>query len=118
MRNLLDFFKAWGAQAFIACDQATNAILMPLLTWSVGYADETLSARCWRAFDARKPWGRTLMPMIDWLFSWQKPVPDITNADGEMVRRHCERAFYKERLRRGLPPEYRDNLDAAKGPRP
>lgn len=108
MKTLIDNIKAYGAQVFIAFDQAVNAIFMPLITWSIGYADETLSARAWRMHVAKRFWGRVLMPLIDWLFAWQSPDPEIRDAAGDMIRGHCERAFRKEQLRRGLPPAYRE----------
>ena len=40
--------KAYGEQVFIALDQLANALIPPL-EGSVSYADETLSARCYRA---------------------------------------------------------------------
>jgi hypothetical protein len=62
-------------QIMIAFDQLINAILG-------GYAQETLSARCWRLRDFQ-PY-KTLRPVIDWAFRiWG---PD-----------HCENSF-KNRL--------------------
>jgi len=67
-------------QVLIAIDQLAN-------TLAGGWADETLSARCWRekrAFAVR---------IIDALFFLE---PD-----------HCENAWIAERLRKQLPKEYR-----------
>ena len=71
-------------QVAIAFDQLINAA-------AGGYADETMSARCWR-LRARRPY-RWLRPVIDWIFFWQ--------AD------HCRTAYESERLRSQLPAEYR-----------
>jgi hypothetical protein len=101
-----EFFKAWGAQSFIALDQAANAIFGPVFSWTVGYADETLSARAWRC--RAKPWGRVFLPLIDLLFLWQ--TPDVNDDAGQPIRSHCHRAYLKEGLRRNLPPEYRDGV--------
>ena len=91
----LDFFKAWGAQTFIAADQLINAALGPIFSWTIGYADETLSARAWRC--RAKPWGRVFRPVIDALFIWQR-----------WDMNHCQRAYESEHARRNLPPEYRE----------
>ncbi len=79
-------------QLFIATDQLLNVFLL-------GYADETLSARAWRAFDKGRIFGKLFKPAIDFLFIWQ-PQP---NDKG-----HCYNAYLKEIDRRNLPPEYRD----------
>jgi hypothetical protein len=122
---------AWSAlrslllQALLLIDQAANAILLGLgavvmaMVTGEGQApawgDETLSAHAWRAEQARKPWARLLRPLIDLLFLWQAPLPEVNAAAKRIVRGHCERAFWKKRLRLGLPPEYRDG-DRAAGP--
>lgn len=93
----MDFLKAWGVQAFIAFDQLLNAVFGPVFSWTVGYADETLSARAYRCRD--KPWGRLFLPVIDALFFWQEQEFGIAS--------HCHRAYLKETERRNLPPEYR-----------
>jgi hypothetical protein len=86
------FLRAWFEQTFIAADQLVNAALGPLFSWTIGWADETLSARAWRCRD--KPWGRVMRPVIDLLFVWQGPG-------------HCRRAYETEIARRNLHPEYR-----------
>lgn len=87
-------------QVFIAADQLANALIPPFITLS--YADETLSARTYRAAKRGKRVGRAAMPVIDFVFSlWQR------NADGSRRLNHCEQAYYTERERRNLPPEYR-----------
>ena len=52
--------------------------------------------------------GRLLMPVIDALFFWQEQDDEVNAIAGEVVRSHCRRAYYKEILRRSLPPEYRE----------
>jgi hypothetical protein len=68
----------------VAFDQLVNAILG-------GYADETISARCWR-LRAIQPYS-TLQPIIDGLFFWQQE--------------HCHAAYESERMRAQVPLEYR-----------
>jgi hypothetical protein len=69
----------------VALDQLVNAVLG-------GYADETMSARCWRLRSARPySW---LRRAVDLLFWFQK--------------NHCQTAYESERLRSQLPAEYRD----------
>jgi hypothetical protein len=103
--RLKAFFVGWFGESFLAIDQAINAIVMPLVTWSVGMSDETLSARAWRSRNHR--WAKALRPAIDFLFSWQKPDPTVADENGP-VQGHCQRAYLREKLRRGLPPEYAD----------
>lgn len=88
------FFIDWFAQSFIAVDQAVNAVFTPLFTLRVGWADETLSARTYRAAKRGKIVGRALQPIINALFFWQGPD-------------HCRNAYMKEQQRANLPPEYR-----------
>ena len=85
--------KAWGEQVFIALDQLANA-LPPPIDGTVGYADETLSARCYRAHRDGKIMGKLFMPLIDLLFFWQGPG-------------HCKNAYIKEFERKNYPDEYR-----------
>ena len=85
--------KAYGEQCFIAFDQLVNALIPPL-DGTVSYADETLSARCYRAHRDGKVLGRLLMPVIDLLFIWQGPD-------------HCKNAYIKEFERKNYPDEYR-----------
>ena len=40
------------------------------------------------------------------LFLWQKPDDEVNAKAGRVIAAHCERAFWKEVLRRELPPEY------------
>ena len=84
----------WLHQLFLVCDQAVNVLLTPFQHGA--WADETMSARCWRAYRDGKPWGRVMRPVIDWLFAWQ-------NAHGG----HCFKAYQNERDRMHSPPEQR-----------
>ena len=84
--------KEYGVQCFIAFDQLVNALIPPL-DGTVSYADETLSARCYRAHRDGKIMGRVLMPVIDLLFFWQGPG-------------HCKNAYIKEFSRKNYPDEY------------
>lgn len=70
-------------QILIAIDQLINAVFG-------GWADETLSARCWRCRYIQ-PF-KTLQPVIDRLFF--DPA-------------HCVDSYLSERKRSQLPPEYR-----------
>ena len=72
-------------QVLIAFNQLINALFS-------GWADETLSARCYR----EKRWFRHV---IDLLFFWHK------NSEGK--RNHCEQCYRHERERKDLPEEYR-----------
>ena len=71
-------------QVLVALDQLVNAA-------AGGYADETMSARCWR-LRARRPYS-ALRPIIDGIFFWQTD--------------HCQSAYESERVRSHLPAEYR-----------
>ena len=85
--------KEWGVQILLALDQLAN-VLPPPIDGTVGYADETLSARCYRAHRDGKIMGRVFMPLIDLLFFWQGPG-------------HCRNAYIKEFERKNYPDEYR-----------
>ena len=90
------YFRAWldyPVQVFIAVDQVANALIPPLFG-TLSYADETLSARSYRAHRDGKLFGKLTMKPIDLLFFWQGPE-------------HCKNAWRKEIERRNLPPEYR-----------
>lgn len=89
----LHLIKEWGVQIFLALDQFAN-VLPPPLDGTVGYADETLSARCYRAHRDGKVMGKVFMPLIDLLFFWQGPG-------------HCKSAYIKEFERKNYPSEYR-----------
>jgi hypothetical protein len=85
--------KAYGVQVFIAVDQLCNALIPPI-DGTLSYADETLSARSYRAHRDGKLLGKITMPVIDLLFWWQGP-------------RHCYHAYRKEIDRKQYPAEYR-----------
>ena len=86
--------KAYGEQVLIALDQLANALIPPL-DGTISYADETLSARCYRAHRDGKRFGLGFMPPIDWFFGlWQGPG-------------HCKNAYIKEFERKNYPDEYR-----------
>lgn len=90
------YWQAWAqypTQVFIAFDQLVNAVIPPILG-TLSYADETLSARSYRAYRDGKLLGRLTLPAIDLLFRWQ-------------AKEHCKNAWIKETERRNLPPEYR-----------
>ena len=74
-------------QILIAIDQLANTVIG-------GYADETLSARCYRAHRDGKIMGKLFMRPIDLLFFWQGPG-------------HCKNAYIKEFERKNYPDEYR-----------
>lgn len=100
-----DRWLQYPQQVFIGVDQLLNAMIPPIFTLS--YADETLSARTYRAARRGKLIGRLALPIIDFLFAWQSPDPDIVDEQGNPITGHCERAYRKEQARRNLPPEYR-----------
>lgn len=80
---------------------AAVAVIGLLITWYYKReankrqaADETLSARAYRAHRDGKILGRVFMPVIDLLFFWQGP-------------NHCRNAYIKEFERKNYPEEYR-----------
>ncbi len=93
MMKLTGLLREYGIQCFIAFDQLANALIPPL-DGTVSYADETLSARCYRAHRDEKILGKLFMPLIDMLFFWQGPG-------------HCRNAYIKEFERKNYPEEYR-----------
>lgn len=90
--NAWQRWTQYPQQVGIAFDQFVNALIPPIFTLS--YADETLSARTYRAAKRGKIIGKALMPLIDLLFFWQG-------------KWHCKNAYLKEMERKNLPPEYR-----------
>lgn len=108
--NLRERWTRYPQEVLIAVDQLANAILPPIFTLS--YSDETLSARTYRGARRGRIMGRIALPIIDFLFAWQSPDPDIVDEAGVPIRGHCERAYCKERLRRSLPPEYREDINS------
>ena len=92
----LYLLRDWGVQVFIAFDQLANALIPPL-DGTVSYADETLSARSYRAHRDGKILGKVFMPLIDMLFFWQGAG-------------HCKNAYIKEFERKNYPEEYRQGV--------
>lgn len=91
--KLSGLLRDYGVQVFIAVDQLCNALIPPL-DGTISYADETLSARSYRAHRDGKLLGKLTMPVIDLLFFWQGPG-------------HCKNAYIKEFERKNYPDEYR-----------
>ena len=90
------YWEAWAQypqQLFIAADQLLNALIPPI-DGTVSWADETLSARAYRAHRDGKILGKLFMPAIDLLFFWQGPG-------------HCKNAYISEFERKNFPDEYR-----------
>lgn len=92
MKQVLQLTRAYFEQVFIAADQLVNALIPPI-DGTVSYADETLSARAYRAHRDGKVLGKLFMPLIDVLFFWQGPG-------------HCKNAYTKEFERKNYPTEY------------
>ena len=90
---MIQLLRAYGEQVFIAFDQLANALIPPI-DGTVSYADETLSARCYRAHRDGKIFGKLFMMPIDLLFFWQG-------------HDHCKQAYIKEFERKNYPDEYR-----------
>ena len=80
----------WLLQNGVAFDQQLNAI-------TGGWADETLSSRCYRKAQERKIAARMFLVLIDGVFRI-------------LVRQteHCKKAYTSERMRLQLAPEFRD----------
>lgn len=94
--KILCLIRDYFVQVFLALDQLANALIPPI-DGTIGYADETLSARCYRAHRDGKIFGRIFMPPIDLFFFWQGP-------------NHCRNAYLKEFDRQNYPSEYRDGI--------
>ena len=92
----LTLLRAYGEQVFIALDQLANALIPPI-DGTLSGADETLSARAYRAHRDGKILGRLFMRPIDLLFFWQGPG-------------HCRNAYIKEFERKNYPDEYRSGV--------
>ena len=109
---------ALAKQLLLWLDQGGNVLLCGLVAvvvalftgtrQAVAYADETMSAHCWRSYDRGRIWGRMFMPVIDVLFLWQGEDEEVNERAGRRVVRHCERAFWKELMQREMPPAYRE----------
>jgi hypothetical protein len=110
MASVIRFADAvfrWFVQSWIAIDCFCNVFFLSPLVGSVGMSGESMSAHCYRDTVASRRWALKIMPIIDWMFSWQKPNPLVLDTKGQMIVSHCERAFYKTRMGYYLPPEYR-----------
>lgn len=81
----------WFLQLLIAIDQLLNVLITPLQ--GSAWADETLSARAWRADCDGRWFGCIMRPLIDGLFFWQES--------------HCRSAWLSEFFRQQLPPQDR-----------
>lgn len=73
-------------QILIAIDQLVNTIFG-------GWADETMSSRCWRAEQRGLTYGKICRPLIDAIFFFDK--------------NHCEESYYSELNRMQEPPALR-----------
>lgn len=78
--------KHWILQVLISIDQLLNTIFG-------GYADETLSARAWRAEQDGKILGRFFRPVFDFILFFD---PD-----------HCYNSYLSEIAKRQFPRPYR-----------
>jgi hypothetical protein len=78
--------RRWLKQVLVAVDQLCNAL-------AGGWADETISARCWR-LRQRRGWER-LRRMVD--------AVALLFRD----KIHCEESYRSEQLRLQCPPELR-----------
>ncbi len=90
----------------ISIDQLLRMVVA-LLTGTMGWSDETLSAYAHRAAGYGKLAANAIRAIIDVLFALQSTDPSIVAADGQPIRSHCHRAFERERQKQYLPPEYR-----------
>ena len=82
---------AWFWQFLHALTQILNTMIPPL-DGTVGYADESMSARAYRAKRDGHLLG-WLAAVINGVFFWQDD--------------HCKAAYESEYLRRMVPPEHR-----------
>ena len=78
-------FLRWLKQVAIAVDQLLNALTPG------GWADETISARCWR-LRSRRGWNVARLVIDTVLF---------------FDPNHCEESYKSEQLRTQCAPEYR-----------
>lgn len=117
---------ALGRQFLLWVDQGGNALLVGLYAVLVAaltgerqnpaYADETLSAHAWRSSAKGARWARFFRPLIDLLFLWQGEDEEVNLRARKRVTGHCERAYWKELLRRELPEQYRDFVNKEMSP--
>ena len=78
-------FLHWLKQLFIWLDQGVNVVLF------FGYADETISARCWRLRDC---------------FGWKHARQLIDKVLRRVDPNHCEESYQSEVGGKQLPKEY------------
>ena len=78
-------------QRLLALDQLVNTFVYAKADRRCGYADETLSARCWRLRNSSKLWS-TAHKIVDTIFFFDK--------------NHCFESYKSEILHRQLPNEY------------
>lgn len=75
--------KWWRHQVLVAYDQLVNTFFM-------GWADESISSRCYRLSLNGNDYGRSI---IDRIFFWEEE--------------HCRQSYESEKERLQLPPELR-----------
>lgn len=100
-KQLIDCVKHFIVQLGISADQLLNVLLSAPFPWAWKntWADETMSSRTYRAWRDGKLTGKILLPVIDFLFKWQKLMPNTYG--------HCHSAYTKEKQRYNFPPEMR-----------
>ena len=87
-------------QRLLALDQLINTFVYAKADRRCGYADETLSARCWRLRNTSKLW-KIAHKTVDALLFFDK--------------NHCYESYKSEILHRQLPNEYyKDALELYK----
>jgi len=91
MKHIWKVLSAWAWQFLHALTQVCNTMIPPL-DGTVGWADESMSARAYRAKRDGRMLG-LLATAINWVFFWQDD--------------HCKTAYQSEALRRIVPPEKR-----------
>ncbi|MFM8899163.1 MAG: hypothetical protein ACKOF9_04335 [Burkholderiales bacterium] len=91
MRHFLRVLGAWAWQFLHALTQIANTMIPPL-DGTVGWADESMSARAYRARRDGRVLG-WLAVVINWFFFWQDD--------------HCKAAYLSEHTRRLTAPEHR-----------
>lgn len=90
-KRFLKYLQFWLLQVLIALDQLINALL-PIRD---GWADETLSARCWRKSQQENP-------LIGWCIA--RFVVDLVFF---AEPKHCKIAYEREQQRMHSPPALR-----------
>jgi hypothetical protein len=91
MKHVWGVLCAWLWQFLHALTQVGNTMIPPL-DGTVGWADESMSARAHRAKRDGQLLG-WLATGINWIFFWQED--------------HCKAAYESEAARRTKPPELR-----------